>query len=217
MAKKTTDVAGTLQVDRLRRVVIPFKIVGDTPLIVNRWSEKARQQMLDAQQTRARKRKDPKDPDAHFEASKYRLPDGSDAFPATAFKAAIVHAARLFEGITQVQLKQTVLVLGDGQDERGDQLVKLTYDECRMREDTPRNASGVADLRYRAQYDKWGATLLVQVIDGTMDPNSLANLVDAAGIGGIGEWRPTAPKSATGTYGTFHVDFDVLDLGGLSQ
>ena len=33
-----------------------------------------------------------------------------------------------------------------------------------------------------------------------------AALVDAAGIGGVGEWRPTSPKSATGSYGTFRVD-----------
>ena len=205
MAKQPTVESAPVIAKKLDRVVYPFEIVGDTPLIVNRWSEKARKMMLDAQQTKARQKKQAKDPAANFEASKYKLKDGSDAFPATAFKAAIVHAGRLFEGITQVFLKQTVLVVGDGLDARGDSLVRLEFDECLMREDTPRNANGVADLRYRAQYNGWRATINVQVIDGLMDPNSLGTLVDAAGIGGVGEWRPTAPKSATGTYGTFHV------------
>lgn len=197
------DTAPTLR--RLQRVVFEFPIRGTAPLIVNRWSQKARQMMLDKQQTSARTRKEPKDPAANYEASKYKLPDGRDGFPATAFKAAIVHAGRLFDGITQVQIKQTVLVTSDHIDERGDQLVILDYRDVQMREDTPRNASGVADLRYRAQYNGWSTTLRIQTIAGQLDEGSILALVDAAGIGGVGEWRPTAPKSATGTFGTFEV------------
>lgn len=191
----------TIELRRLERVVFEIPIRGTAPLIVNRWSEKAKQMMLEKQTTSARAKKQPKDPVANFEASRYLLPDGRDGFPATAFKAAIVHAARLFEGITQVQLKQTVVVLGEGPD----QLVPIDYGEITMREDTPRNASGVADLRYRAQYWPWSAVLRVRTIGGQFDRSSILSLVDAAGIGGIGEWRPTSPKSATGTFGTFEV------------
>lgn len=207
MAQATTE-TGSVEIRRLDRVTYDVDIVGVTPLIVNRWSEKAREMMLAKQQTSARTKKEPKDPVANFEASKYRLDDGTDGFPATAFKAAIVHAGRLFDGITQVSLKQTVLVLGDGRDSRGDELVRLEYDDCIMREDTPRNATGVADLRYRAQYNGWKATIHVRTIAGQYDLSSIYALVDAAGIGGVGEWRPTAPKSATGTYGTFEVVTD---------
>lgn len=188
---------------RLERVVYEIPIQGKAPLIVNRWSEKARQMMLAKQQTSARAKPEPKDPAALFESSQYHLTDGRDGFPATAFKASIVHAARLFSGITQVQVKQTVLVLGDGFDDRGDQLIALDYGEKIMREDTTRNATGVADLRYRAQYWPWSAVLKVQVVSGQFDESSILALVDAAGIGGVGEWRPTAPKSATGSYGTY--------------
>lgn len=191
----------TIELRRLERVVFEIPIRGTAPLIVNRWSEKAKQMMLEKQTTSARAKKQPKDPVANFEASRYLLPDGRDGFPATAFKAAIVHAARLFEGITQVQLKQTVVVLGEGPD----QLVPIDYGEITMREDTPRNKGGVADLRYRAQYWPWSAVLRVRTIGGQFDRSSILSLVDAAGIGGVGEWRPTSPKSATGTFGTFEV------------
>ncbi len=200
-ASVVMDDAPTIQIKRLERVITEIPIRGTAPLIVNRWSEKAKAMMLEAQQTIARPKKTPKDPVANFEASKYRMDDGKDGFPATAFKAAIVHSGRLFDGITQVQLKQTVVVIGQG----SEQLVPINYAKCIMREDTPRNASGVADLRYRAQYDDWSATLLVRTIAGQFDTDSLFALVDAAGIGGVGEWRPTSPKSATGTYGTFEV------------
>lgn len=191
----------TMSLRRLERVVFEVPIRGTSPLIVNRWSEKAKQMMLDKQQTAARAKKAPKDPVANFEASRYRFADGGDGFPATAFKAAIVHAGRLFDGITQVQLKQTVVVFGEGDE----QLVRLDYGAVTMREDTPRNATGVADLRYRAQYWPWSAVLQVRTIAGQFDAESVLALVDAAGIGGVGEWRPTAPKSATGTFGCFEV------------
>jgi hypothetical protein len=192
----------TIQLRRLERKVFEVPIVGVSPLIVNRWSEKAKQMMLEAQQSSARKKKDPKDPVANFEASKYLMEDGRDGFPATAFKAAIVHACRMFDGVTQVLVKQSVIVLGEG----SAQLVPITYGACTMREDTPRNASGVADLRYRAQYWPWSATIRVRCIAGQFDQESILSLVDAAGIGGVGEWRPTSPKSATGTFGTFEVN-----------
>lgn len=193
--------APALELRRLERVIFEVPIRGTSPLIVNRWSEKAKRMMLEAQQTKARPKKEPKDPVANFEASRYRFEDERDGFPATGFKAAIVHAARLFDGITQVSLKQTVIVLGEGPE----QLVPLDYGEIKMREDTPRNASGVADLRYRAQYWPWSCVLKVRTIGGQFDHGSILALVDAAGIGGVGEWRPTSPKSATGTYGTFEV------------
>jgi hypothetical protein len=203
--KTTQEPAAPVRLRRLTRVDYVVPVQGTAPLIVNRWSEKARQMMLDKQQTSAREKKAPKDPVENYEASRYRFPDGRDGFPATAFKAAIVHAGRLFEGVTQVALKQMVLVLGEGQDDRGDALVPIEYDGIRMREDTPRNANGVADLRYRAQYDGWRATFTVRTIKGQFDEESILALVDAAGVGGIGEWRPTSPKSATGSYGTFEV------------
>ncbi len=195
-----------IQIKRLERIEIVVPVVGTAPLIVNQWSQKAKEQMLAAQQSSARAKKEPKDPVANFEASKYLLPDGRDGFPASGFKAAIVTAARLFEGVTMVSLKQGLTTVGIGPD----QLVPITYSSVRMREDTPRNANGVADLRYRAEYSDWSADIVVRFIKGQFDAESIYALVDAAGNGGIGEWRPTSPKSNTGTYGTFRIDDDKL-------
>lgn len=199
---KTNDVAATsISINKLERVRFVIRIQGTAPLIVNRWSEKAKEMMLASQQSTARLKKAPKDPEALFEASKYKLPDGRDGFPATGFKAAIVHAARLFEGVQMTKLRQVITVIGSGVD----QLVPIEFGTVRMREDTVRNATGVADLRYRAEYWPWSADLLIQTVSGQIDDSSLAALVDAAGIGGVGEWRPASKQSATGTYGTFQV------------
>jgi hypothetical protein len=46
--------AGEIRLQRLDRVVYEIPIIGTSPLIVNRWSEKAKAMMLSAQQSSAR-------------------------------------------------------------------------------------------------------------------------------------------------------------------
>lgn len=202
MPTKSQATEATLEIKRLERVTIEVPIVGTAPLIVNRWSEKAKQMMLAAQQSSVRAKKDAKDPLELFNASRYILEDGRDAFPAAGFAAATRAAARNFDGVTLVQLRTALSVIGDGEN----QLVPLDIDdEPTMREDTPRNANGVADLRYRAMYHPWRATLRVRFLPSVISAESVIALVDAGGMGGVGEWRPSSPKSLTGSFGTYEV------------
>jgi hypothetical protein len=192
-----------IKLTRLERHVVEVPIIGETPLIMQRWSEKARQLMLDAQQSSTRKKKDRRDPEADYQAAFYRLDDGTPGMPATAFKAAIGSAARFFDGITMVALKTGIFVKGVG----SEQLVPIIGD-VRMREDTPRNANGVADLRYRPEFFPWSCKLFVEYLPTMLDADSVWNLVDASGRCGIGSWRPSSPKSMSGTFGQYRVDFD---------
>lgn len=198
----------TIRLDRLTKVVYEVPIRGTAPLIAHRWSEKAKRQLQESHttDTAAQPKRQPKDPVEIFNGCRYRLTDTQDGFPASAFKAAIVHAARMFEGITQAALKGAVTVLGDGPD----QLVPLVYDDDNptMREDITRNSGrgSTVDTRWRPQYDPWSATLKIRVVKQQLDVKSLYALVDAAGLGGVGDWRPSSPKSATGSYGTWEID-----------
>lgn len=185
----------------IKRLDIEVPIEGISPLIPHRWSEKALTMMRDKQTgPKARSKQAPKDIQAEAEASLYHLPDGRPGMPATAFKAAIAGAARLYEGVTMTSLKAAVFVHGEGDD----QLVPITGD-MKLREDTPRNSGGVVDLRYRYAFWPWSATLLITFIPDLIDQESLINLVDASGNGGVGDWRPSAPKSLTGTFGRYEV------------
>src|SRR3546814_14019556 len=58
-----------------------FLLVGDSPLIVHAWSEKAKKMMLDKQMKKATKAKEAKDPQADYEACFYRTPTGDYGFP----------------------------------------------------------------------------------------------------------------------------------------
>ena len=183
------------------RSIVEVPIVGLTPVIPHKWSEKALRLMRESQSgNKARAKHEPKVPEDEAEASLYRLPDGRPGMPATAFKAAMVGAARLFQGVTMVTLKSSIFVQGEGPD----QLVALEGD-MHLREDTPRNATGVVDLRYRYAFWPWSALIRVEFLTAVVDLDSIYTLVDAAGNGGVGDWRPSAPKSLTGTFGRFEV------------
>jgi hypothetical protein len=54
-------------------------------------------------------------------------------------------------------------------------------------------------------YWPWTATLRVKYLASILNAESVIALVDAGGLGGVGEWRPSAPKSFGGTMGTYEV------------
>lgn len=206
MAKATTkpaegeEVGAIIELKRLEQRILTVTIEGLSPLIVHRWSEKAKSMMLAAQTGTVRGKKQPKIPEDDFNDSRYRVDDKTDGFPAVGFKAAIVGAARNFEGTTMTALKSALFLEGVGPE----QLVPIVGKPV-MREDCVRVGQGTADLRYRAQYWPWSATLHVHYVASALSENSIVALVDAGGLGGVGEWRPSAPKSFTGSYGRFHV------------
>jgi hypothetical protein len=196
----TIETPATLTLERLRRNRIIISIEGQTPLIPHKWSEKAKRLMLDKQQGKALANKAPKSPEQEAHDATYWLHDGRPGMPARAFKAAIADAARHFDGIAIVTVKQAVFVVGEGHD----QLVPIDGD-ISMREDMPRNANGVTDMRYRHQIFPWAADLEIEYVESALTPNALVALVDAAGLGGVGDWRPSAPKSKSGTFGRWQV------------
>lgn len=187
----------------LGEAVVP--IVGLTELICDNWSLAAINEIESKQMGKATRKKDPIDPDVRLRDSIYTLPDGSYGFPATGFKTAIVDACRSFENVTMVAARVGIQVEPDGFDTvHGKPLVRIVG-EPRMRRDVAR-AKGTAMLRYRAGFPAWSAVLTIK-FDPTLIPAEiLVNLVNAAGRGGVGNWRPSSPESKSGWAGTFRAD-----------
>ena len=201
MAKKKQQEVGLIELSRLQDAVLEIPLIGLTPVIPHKWSEKARRMMPGHPEKEAAKTaKSARKPKDEAEACLYKLGE-SLAMPATAFKAAIVGACRFFDKPTMVEAKQLLFVAGEGPE----QLVKVSGKK-ELHEDTPRNSNGNADLRYRYYLLDWSAVIQVRYARQCITRESVIALVDAAGRGGIGDWRPSAPKSMTGTYGTWRVD-----------
>lgn len=137
-----------IQLQKLDIQTMQLRIVGDSALIVHRFDEKAKKQMGDKQGGKASAGREKKVPEDDYRRSMYVLPDGGYGFPAIAFKNASVEACTSIgrQSITKVAARQCFHVVGD--------LVRIEG-EPSMREDTVRLSSGVADLRYRAQFLPW--------------------------------------------------------------
>lgn len=184
-------------------------IIGDSPLIVHAWSAKAKKEMLDKQMKKAKQAKEAKDPKADFEASLYKLSDGSYGFPSVGFKAAAVTAGTSVAGLTKVAARQAFHILGEDVDVTGvfeGTSARLNLVRVRgrlsMREDMVRVGMGTADLRYRGEFSDWHARILVKYNANVLSESQILNLINVAGFAvGIGEWRP----EKDGMNGMFHV------------
>jgi hypothetical protein len=193
-AKAESPVA-QIVLEPIPREILEIRIEGATPLIVNQFSEKAKRIMLERMQG-IKKPKEVRDPVADYEASIHRLTDGRFGFPAVGFKGATVSGARAFKGsITMAALRPMLYFFPD---DRATGLIAIAG-KPHMREDVVRNATGVADLRYRAEFPDWSATLRVEFSPHLIDRRSVLALVSEGGRNGIGEWRPEK-GGVNGTY-----------------
>ncbi len=188
----------------IEQVVIPqltiqrfqVTLIGDSPLICHKWSDKAKQMMLDKQMKKAAPKKEAKDPHQDYLDSLYPYPEGGYGFPVVAFKAAAVDACSYVDGITKVSARGAFHVIGE--------LAKIEG-EPRMREDMVRIGMGTADIRYRGEFPTWRTTLAVRYNTAVLSVEQIINLFNIAGFAvGVGEWRP----QKDGSYGMYHVAQD---------
>lgn len=195
-AAEPAAAGGSLIIPPIRIIPLRLRLVGLSPLICHAWSQKAKSAMLDKQMGKARAKKEPKDPEADFLASFYRLPDGRPAFPTLAFKAAAVGASRQIEGLKMTFLRGAFHVQGE--------LVAIeSPNPARRREDIVRLQGGVADIRFRPEFDPWAVTLPVNLNATSMTLEQLVHLFNMGGFSqGVGEWRP----ERDGSFGMFRVE-----------
>lgn len=192
MAKSST-VEQAIVLPKMSIQVVEITLIGDSPLICHRWSEKARRQMLDKQMKKARGAKEAKVPEDDFRESLYPHPEGGYGFPAVAFKSAAVDACSHVADITKVLARGAFHIVGE--------LVKIEG-EPTMREDMVRIAMGTADIRHRGEFKQWQARLLIRHNVNVLSAEQVVNLFNVAGFAiGVGEWRP----QKDGAFGLFHV------------
>jgi len=118
-------------IDQIASETLTVPIVGTAPLLVNKFSEKAKRQMLDNMQGR-KSPKQAKDPKAEYEAAFYMIKDGTYGFPAIAFKAATVSASRFYgKSVTQVGLRQCIFFTGEPSED-GQQMVRIDGEPLRQ-------------------------------------------------------------------------------------
>ena len=103
--------------------------------------------------------------------------------------------------------KMSVFVAADGFDEiDGVPLVRLVAGKPERVDMATRNATGVADIRVRPMWRKWGAELRLRYDADQFTASDVVNLLSRAGEQvGVGEGRPFSKSSNGLGYGTFRV------------
>lgn len=191
-----------VSISRIGTETLRVPLVGTAPLIVHKFSEKAKRQMLDAMQGR-KSPKVAKDPEADYESAFYRLDDGGYGFPVIAFKAASVGACRFFgKSMPMTLARQCIFFDAEFSKADGQKLARITGDP-HMREDVVRVGMGGSDLRYRPEFTEWQTSIDVIYVKSMLTRESVLSLIDAGGLGvGVGEWRP----EKKGDFGTYQID-----------
>jgi hypothetical protein len=190
-----------------------FWIVGDTPIIVHAWSEKAKGDMLKTQAGATRTAKEKRDPEKDFLQSLYDMGDGIYGFPVTAVKKAILSCAHKDRGVPRSDVMQALWLDAEVVRVRPAlagaicdmPLVRIYGSQPEMREDMVRIGAGLrktANLAYRAQFTTWALRITGNVNPLMVAPHALAFLVRQAGSAiGIGDWR----NEKGGWFGAFHI------------
>lgn len=191
----------------IRRLEV--RVRGVTPLIVNAFSAKAKQQMADKQQKKAKLAKEAKDPVELFNAARYVI-DGKDAVSAITIKKSVMTAA-VFGDEMKTRVGMSLFVRGNLAN--GD-YVEILGPKPRMREDVVRvgTMTKTADLRYRPEYTNWKLKFVVEFNNRVLTAEQVLNLVSIAGFScGICEWRP---QKGGGDYGRFELDMKDVKTAG---
>lgn len=183
----------------IRRMKV--KVRGVSPLIVNAFSNKAKEEMAAKQQKQARLAKAAKDPVACFNAARYVV-NGKDCITAITMKKAIMTAAT-FADEYKTHIGMCLFVRGS---EGNGDFIPILGSKPQMREDVVRvgTMTKTADLRYRPEYVDWSAEFVIEYNARVLTADQVLNLVSIAGFScGVCEWRP---QKGGGDYGRFELD-----------
>jgi hypothetical protein len=201
-AKKRPADTTAIQVLEIDRGELEFQIVGGSPLVCNRMSQKARREILfpAPKKTQTQKESTLKhNPLEEYRASPYTLKDDDAptliALPGAAFKRAIASAA-IDQGGKRAQVARLCWV--------PDNYVPI-YGVPQLFMAVTRQAGFVRtpDIRTRLILPRWACTLRVQFVQPILKPQIVANLLAAAGVYiGVGDGRPE--KGAL-TFGQFRI------------
>lgn len=180
-----------------------FCVLGTSPLICNRMSEKAKRELLmpKGRKNAAEKASSLKhDPVAEYRASPYVSRDPASPtllmVMASAFKKALSTAALDMPGAKKAQIGRLTYVEGDYIPIYGTPRLFMSITRSADMNKTP-------DVRTRAILREWACRVSITFVKPQLREQAVANLLAAAGITmGIGDWRP---EKGAGSYGQFRL------------
>lgn len=200
--KPKAEESQVIEILEIERGEIQFCILGTSPLILNRMSEKAKQSIfLPEKKSAATKASTLKhDPYEEFRASAYRMEDPKAptelAVLPGMFKGAMRTAALDMQGSNKAQIGRLVTLVGEYTPLWG--VPKLFISVTRSAD-----VAKTPDIRTRCIVPEWACRVVVQFTKPRLNQTSIINLLAAAGVqSGVGDWRQ---EKGSGSFGSFKI------------
>ena len=209
MAKKKNEEEIKLEPIKIKEVDVTIE--GVSPLIVNNFNEKSRQQILDTQMKKT-KEKVLRNPIEDFMRACYWLTPMPEEFTEESFNKAIKEGAKF--GFPSKGIKASIV---SGAYRNGmtkdkvslygaflipEELIEIKYEELEMREDYVRIAHGGTDVRFRPEFKNWSMTFKLQYNENVYSLEQLINFINLGGFScGLGEMR----VEKGGNFGSYQV------------
>lgn len=209
MTKKVEEKEIILKPIKIKKVEITIK--GKSPLIINNFSEKSRQQILDSQMKKP-KTKDLRNPIEDFMRACYWLTPMPTEFTEESFEKALKEGARF--GFPSKGIKASIVSgayrNGATKDKVSlygaffipEEFIEVKYDKIEMREDYVRIAHGGTDVRFRPEFKDWTMTFEMEYNENVYSLDQLINFINLGGFScGLGEMR----TEKGGNFGSYEV------------
>lgn len=199
--KATSGESLSINILPIQTETVEYCILGTTPMICNRMSQKVWFELLapKGRKTTVEKASSLKhDPVAEFRASPYTITDVSAptfiAIMPTAFKKAMGTAALDAPGAKKSQIGRLVYIEGELLPIYGTPKLFMAITRSADMNKTP-------DVRTRAILPEWACHLKITFTKPMLRESSVTNLLAAAGVqSGVGDWRQ---EKGSGSYGAF--------------
>jgi hypothetical protein len=197
MKKKAEAVE--ISIHKVQQGRLEVCIVGSSPLVMNRMSEKAKHELLcpRGRMTLYDKQTNQKhDPLVEFRAAPHRIKRGDSllAMPSTAFKGALSTAALDLPGTKKAQIARLTYVEGEYVEVFGIPKLYMAVVRSADMNKTP-------DIRTRVIIEEWAARFTVDFVEPLLKAQAVTTLIANGGIYvGIGDGRPEKGKLSFGRY-----------------
>lgn len=190
------------------QVVIPeiniktaaLRIEGTSPLIVHKFSEKARKEILDKCMQKAKSGREPKNPVMEFIQSLHWITPMPEEYTEEAFAAALAAGAKF--GFPATGIKQSAVSAayraGLTKDKvsvygafhiLGGELIEI-IGTPHMREDYAVIGNGAPEIRYRGEFSEWSMDFTIQYNAAVYSLEQIVTFFNFGGFAvGIGDWR----------------------------
>ena len=217
--KKKEEENKIIEIPEIKIKEVNLTIVGDSPLLIHKFSEKAKAEILNKQMKKAKTVREAKVPFADFIQSLHWITEMPETDGKTeeemqkSFEEALRQGAKF--GFPTVGIKQSAIsaayrgglaknkVSLQGSFHIKGELAEITG-ELKMREDYCKIPMAGADIVYRGEFATgWKSTFTVMFDESVISLDQVVQMINLGGFSvGIGDWR----VEKGGNFGMFHVE-----------